>query len=351
LGDSAESPPKTLLSEKSAPPPTITATSSSTLSADLMSRLNFAAATSASSSSTTQIKHQPQVIKFNEDSLNHQSKVSSTTADDDLDLLANRKMLNLKRKLNHQEHAIEAVSEDDDDDEDEYEASSGRLQSAAVATAIGKPLEYRGLLKTDKNLTISISNHSSTTTTTRTLAGDPMQKPSVKSRLSKVPKEESPNGKIIRLNKSLPPTLTNESLNASIQLSLNNIKAEMTTPPAPPAKTSVFKRIKTSSEVENLKIRVDTSSSDQPGRAAVRLLGDMVGGGGGKTTKSSPVKAKIISLVKKPAAIPTPISYDFPRRELEDSTANNTAVVRSLTLSTTASNNKTILNRLRFPNK
>lgn len=202
--------------------------STSTLSADLISRLNF------NPNSNTK-------VTFNEESLS-KVVVSSTTNSDD-DFKFNNK--NLKRKYIDED---ENEDEDEDEDDQEFDETNDR------------PLEYRGFLKQTPSKIINLNkkpNRATSLNESLKLANNK----SVKSRLSITPTSpniSSPiNSKIIKLNKSASDfsidtnnkklianleSIKNDSLNKNTTINEANLKEQ---------KQSIFKRLKTVNNNDN----------------------------------------------------------------------------------------------------
>lgn len=171
----------------------------SSLSADLISRLNF------TNLGPNQVATSKQTVTFNEDSLNQASKVivSSTTNDDEFVSAKNPKLLSLKRKLDD----VEEITDPEDSN--------------------GPPLEYKGvLLSPNKSNVISLkAKRAQSLNEALKLTNKP-----VKSRLGTTLSS--------RLNKG-----EDSLMSSKISTNLESIRIEATSK-SNEEKVSVFKRIR-----------------------------------------------------------------------------------------------------------
>ena len=171
----------------------------SSLSADLISRLNF------TNLGPNQVATSKQTVTFNEDSLNQASKVivSSTTNDDEFVSAKNPKLLSLKRKLDD----VEEITDPEDSN--------------------GPPLEYKGvLLSPNKSNVISLkAKRAQSLNEALKLTNKP-----VKSRLGTTLSS--------RLNKG-----EDSLMSSKISTNLESIRVEATSK-SNEEKVSVFKRIR-----------------------------------------------------------------------------------------------------------
>jgi hypothetical protein len=245
--------------------------SSSSLSAELVSRLNFN-------------PNQSTKVTFNEDSLN-KVIVSSTTSNSDDDY-GHKKM---KRKF-------------DEDEDDEFDDEIEEQEE--------KPLEYRGYLKQSPTKVIKLNKSSNRSSISLNEYSKLQNKP-VKSRLSlnqsslDTPFSSVSTSKFVKLNKSssdLTLSTNNKIFTANLESSLNSIK-----------KTIVNTKTKNNTEQrESVFNRIKISNNQSPSNKILDQLGLIK-----KSIQSD--KPKII-----------PITFDNKTTTTNTKSTNNPSKVISL---------------------